>query len=161
MEELMYEFGNKKAPILINLTEYKGRKLIDIRKFFLDSNGDLKPTKKGISLNPLQLSQFFNIIKENQNDINSYLNAKLKLESEFAIYIQSPKSLIGRSFSIEFEGSDCTVSFNDKINRVYNEDQLQLIGQLLVNFYLTLIELYDEDEINLILDIFDTKQYSK
>lgn len=42
-----FELGNKK---LLRVKDYKGRTLIDIREFYEDKAGDLKPGKKGISL---------------------------------------------------------------------------------------------------------------
>ena len=38
MEELIFKIGTKKNPLLITLKEFKGRKLVDIRKFFQDKN---------------------------------------------------------------------------------------------------------------------------
>ena len=43
--------GNKKYPIVISLSEYKGSPLIDIRKYYFDRKSEeIKPSKKGIAL---------------------------------------------------------------------------------------------------------------
>jgi len=38
----------------VSLNEFKGRVLVDIREFYSDAGGDIKPGKKGISLSPEQ-----------------------------------------------------------------------------------------------------------
>jgi len=42
---------NKSEVIRIQLKEYEGHKLVDIRVWYEDENGEYKPTKKGISFN--------------------------------------------------------------------------------------------------------------
>jgi hypothetical protein len=42
---------NKSEVIRIQLKEYKEHKLIDLRVWYEDENGEYKPTKKGISFN--------------------------------------------------------------------------------------------------------------
>ena len=46
---------NSRESLVINQTEFKGVKLVDVRVFYKDENGDLKPTKKGVSVRPEQL----------------------------------------------------------------------------------------------------------
>ena len=45
--ETMFELGKKKN---VNVREFKGKVLIDIREYYEDSDGNLKPGKKGIAL---------------------------------------------------------------------------------------------------------------
>ena len=42
---------NNSEVIRIQLKEYEGHKLVDIRVWYEDENGEYKPTKKGISFN--------------------------------------------------------------------------------------------------------------
>ena len=42
---------NKTEVIRISLKEYQGHKLIDLRVWYEDENGEYKPTKKGITFN--------------------------------------------------------------------------------------------------------------
>jgi hypothetical protein len=42
---------NKNEVIRIQLKEYKEHKLIDLRVWYEDEEGEYKPTKKGISFN--------------------------------------------------------------------------------------------------------------
>ena len=46
---------NSRESLVINQSEFKGVKLVDIRVFYKDEAGDLKPTKKGVSVRPEQL----------------------------------------------------------------------------------------------------------
>ena len=42
---------NKRETIRISESEYEGHRFIDLRIWY-DDNGEMKPTKKGISFNP-------------------------------------------------------------------------------------------------------------
>jgi len=42
----------------VSLNEFKGRVLVDIREYYSDAAGDLKPGKKGISLSTEQWQAF-------------------------------------------------------------------------------------------------------
>ena len=47
----IFEFlKNAGQKVVIQLREYKGKKLIDLRIFYLDDDGTWKPTPKGICL---------------------------------------------------------------------------------------------------------------
>ena len=46
---------NSRESLVINQSEFKGVKLVDVRVFYKDENGDLKPTKKGVSVRLEQL----------------------------------------------------------------------------------------------------------
>ena len=46
---------NSRESLVINQTEFKGVKLVDVRVFYKDENGDLMPTKKGVSVRLEQL----------------------------------------------------------------------------------------------------------
>ena len=41
---------NSKESIVVSETEYKGNKYIDVRVFYKDTDGNLKPTRKGVSI---------------------------------------------------------------------------------------------------------------
>ncbi len=47
---------NAREKIRISLTEFKGYDLVDLRVHYEDEEGNLKPTKKGISFKPEMLS---------------------------------------------------------------------------------------------------------
>lgn len=54
--EIIYEWEkNKREKVRVSLSEYKGKKLLDIRVWYLDENNQYSPGKKGISLGLEQL----------------------------------------------------------------------------------------------------------
>jgi hypothetical protein len=48
----------------ISAEEYKGRKYIDIRIYFENSEGEWKPTKKGVTIQPDKAEEFLELIKK-------------------------------------------------------------------------------------------------
>ncbi|XP_047399828.1 activated RNA polymerase II transcriptional coactivator p15-like [Sciurus carolinensis] len=60
----------------VSVRDFKGKVLMDIREYWRDSEGETKPGRKGISLNPKQWSQ----LKEQISDIDDAVR-KLKSES--------------------------------------------------------------------------------
>lgn len=72
-EELVIEkVGSKKSPILITLKTYKGREIIDIRKYYTNKEGQLKPTRKGISLTRKKIYPVLKVLAENIDQINDF-----------------------------------------------------------------------------------------
>ena len=50
MDEIIAQFEKNATEVVrVSLTEYRGRKLIDIRVYY-DDSGEYRPTKKGVSL---------------------------------------------------------------------------------------------------------------
>ncbi|KAM4637860.1 activated RNA polymerase II transcriptional coactivator p15 isoform 1-T3 [Amazona ochrocephala] len=59
------------APLIgkmryVSVRDFKGKVLIDIREYWMDQEGEMKPGRKGISLNPEQWNQ----LKEQISDID-------------------------------------------------------------------------------------------
>ena len=48
---------NSRESIVVSEIEYKGNKYIDVRVFYKDPDGDLKPTRKGVSLRPEKVAE--------------------------------------------------------------------------------------------------------
>jgi|TARA_R110000824_G_scaffold375269_1_gene565998 hypothetical protein len=66
---------NNRESIVISQTEFKGNDLVDIRIFFTNKDGELSPTKKGITVRlenldelVTTLSAFSQNIMEKNND---------------------------------------------------------------------------------------------
>ncbi|GAA6091838.1 SUB1 regulator of transcription a [Tachysurus ichikawai] len=59
----MFQIGKMRY---VSVREFKGKVLIDIREYWMDQEGEMKPGKKGISLNPEQWNQ----LKEQIDDID-------------------------------------------------------------------------------------------
>ena len=51
MDELIAQFEKNATEVVrVSLTEYRGRKLVDVRVYYSDGEGQYHPTKKGVSL---------------------------------------------------------------------------------------------------------------
>ena len=51
MDEVIAQFEKNATEVVrISLTEYRGHKLIDLRVYYSDDEGQYRPTKKGVSL---------------------------------------------------------------------------------------------------------------
>ena len=48
---------NSRESIVVSEIEYKGNKYIDVRVFYKDTDGSLKPTRKGVSLRPEKVAE--------------------------------------------------------------------------------------------------------
>ncbi|TRZ02288.1 hypothetical protein DNTS_003181 [Danionella cerebrum] len=62
-EDNMFQIGKTRY---VSVRDFKGNVLVDIREYWMDQAGDMKPGKKGISLNPEQWNQ----LKEQMSDID-------------------------------------------------------------------------------------------
>jgi hypothetical protein len=51
MDELIAQFEKNATEVIrVSLTEYRKRKLVDVRVYYSDDEGEYRPTKKGVSL---------------------------------------------------------------------------------------------------------------
>lgn len=48
----------------VSTEEYKGRKYIDVRVYFENDDGEWKPTKKGVTIQPDKIEEFLDLIKK-------------------------------------------------------------------------------------------------
>lgn len=55
--------------IRISTEEFKGRSYVDVRVYFEDNEGEWKPTKKGVTINPDKLEQVIELLKEAQDKL--------------------------------------------------------------------------------------------
>ncbi|NWH63387.1 TCP4 polymerase, partial [Geococcyx californianus] len=60
-EEDMFQIGKMRY---VRVSCFKGKVLVDIREFYTDKEGDMKPGRKGIALSAEQWSQLKEIIPE-------------------------------------------------------------------------------------------------
>ena len=56
MERTVIE-KNSRESIVVSQTEYKGNKYVDVRVFYKDTDGSLKPTRKGVSVRPEKVAE--------------------------------------------------------------------------------------------------------
>ncbi len=60
--------------IRVEITEYSGKKLLNIRIWYTDKEGKLAPTKKGVALNIEQFDDLKNALAEAENKIKALEN---------------------------------------------------------------------------------------
>ncbi|TWW61095.1 Activated RNA polymerase II transcriptional coactivator p15 SUB1 -like protein [Takifugu flavidus] len=53
-DDNMFQIGKMRY---VSVRDFKGKVLIDIREYWMNQDGEMKPGKKGISLNPEQWNQ--------------------------------------------------------------------------------------------------------
>ncbi|CAI9540986.1 unnamed protein product [Staurois parvus] len=63
-DDNMFQIGKMRY---VSVRDFKGKVLIDVREYFMDQQGEMKPGRKGISLNPEQWNQ----LKEQMSDIDN------------------------------------------------------------------------------------------
>ncbi|TNN29379.1 Activated RNA polymerase II transcriptional coactivator p15 [Liparis tanakae] len=62
-DDNMFQIGKMRY---VSVREFKGKVLVDIREYWMNQDGEMKPGKKGISLNPEQWTQ----LKDQMSDID-------------------------------------------------------------------------------------------
>lgn len=51
MDDLIAQFEKNATEVVrVSITEFRGRKLIDLRVYYTDDEGEYRPTRKGISI---------------------------------------------------------------------------------------------------------------
>ena len=157
MEELIFKIGTKKNPLLISLKEYKGRKFVDIRKFYQDKNEKeekLLPTRKGITLNSLQLEQFIEVINTESNNISNFFQQSNNLADKIEVEITD--SSFGRGFNIEYKNGETTLTINQNFKDKIGGNNVDFFKKLLFCFSESINDIIeDQDDIDLLLDILN------
>lgn len=158
MEYIINQIGSKNSPVVIELKEFEGRKLFDIRKCFIDKKtNELMPTRKGISLNSFQLIQLIETINSKSKIINDFLinddNEKLEIFTELKF-----DNLIGRSFKYDFANGKTSIILDEKKFENVKINELEVIKKMLLSFNSAIFDIVDDQtQVELILDIIDQK----
>ena len=70
MTERIVIKNNSRESIVISQTEFKANDLVDMRIFFTNKDGDLSPTKKGLSIRLEKLDELVATLSALSQDIN-------------------------------------------------------------------------------------------
>lgn len=70
MENLIKHIGK---DIYITISEFKGNHYIDVRKYYEANEGEMRPTKKGISFDLVAWKEFVENISQIDEDIRKFL----------------------------------------------------------------------------------------
>ena len=55
--------------IIVTVKEFKGKTYIDVRNFFENDEGEMVPTKKGVSLTPENLDELIHLLGEAKKNL--------------------------------------------------------------------------------------------
>ena len=59
------EIGRTETEVVrVSVEEYKGRKYLDVRIYFESDEGEWKPTKKGVTIQPDKIDLFMDLIRQ-------------------------------------------------------------------------------------------------
>jgi hypothetical protein len=150
MEELKFDIGTNRSPTIGRFSEFKGQKLFDLRKYFInkDNPDEPIPTKKGISLNELQFRLLLESLNSQAKDIEEFFGSEIALDINLEI-IQS----IGRDFEIVYENGETTLNINETLSHKLSPEKTEIFALVIDAFYKSLLDvLEDSDEIEMIMD---------
>ena len=69
-KEMKRSLGLKNKPLIVSNSVFRGKNFVDVRKNFIDDNGELVPTRKGLQLTPDQWLEVIQVL------IDDFLKSK-------------------------------------------------------------------------------------
>ena len=170
IEEEIY-IGPKEYPIKIQIKTFKGRKYLDIRKWYLDrKTNEILPTKKGISLSEYQFEDVISLLSKDKKKISDWFQEKIdenevvdslakqsevrrKIAEEVREFKTTSKKLSeNKFFKIEYENGNKQLIINENhqlykdINKEKSVDKIKKIFELLFISFDQTIQLFDSEE---------------
>ena len=179
--------GPENYPLKLEIKTFKGKKYLDIRKWFLDrKSNEIAPTKKGIMLSHYQFNDVIETIDKQKQTINSWFEdqideidaiknlsseaEKIREKSQEARKYNSIIKKIDNNnfFSLEYKNNVINFVLNeshDLFKRIETLDQkskkfvLKLIESLLISFKQSL-EIFDPETKYKLEDLEDLLNYN-
>jgi hypothetical protein len=174
-EIFLKETGNPKNKLRISLSTYNDQKLFNARFYYEDKEGELKPTRKGISVKRNHYLDIIETISKHNDAISDFLetgalNDELKdISAQKNIAFDTNKSVNtiettiapspDKAFSeVNYEGSLAKLSLNSRnkyVNHYKDNDQnIKLLEELAVALDISL-SLIKDDESNQVQHALD------
>lgn len=152
-EKVIAYTGSDKNMTVYSLNVFKGRKLLDVRKCYKNSNEDLVHTKKGISLSEKNFEDHIKIIKQHEKTISNWFADK-ESERTASEKISSYTSDIRDSNLRKHNYSNSIKETNTSyfFSVVTNPEGKELVINKEHNFY-NRIESLDDNSKNILFDI--------
>ena len=112
------------------------------------------PTRKGISLNPLQLEQFTEVLNSKSDKISNFFekadNSAKKIEVEIT------NSSFGRGFNLEYKNGETVLTINQDFKDKIGGNNVDVFKKLLFCFSQSVNDIIeDQDDIDLLLDLLN------
>jgi len=174
-EIFLKETGNPKNKLRISLSTYNDQKLFNARFYYEDKEGELRPTRKGISVKRNHYLDIIETISKHNDAISDFLetgalNDELKdISAQKNIAFDTNKSVNtietkiapspDKAFAeVTYEGSLAKVSLNSRnkyVNHYKDNDQnIKLLEELAVALDISL-SLIKDDESNQVQHALD------
>ena len=179
IDEEIY-IGPKEYPIKIQIKTFKGRKYLDIRKWYLDrKTNEILPTKKGISLSEYQFEDVISLLSKDREKISNWFQEKIdenevvdslvkqsevrrKIAEEAREFkTKSEKLSENKFFKIEYEKGNKQLIINENhqlyidINKEKSPEKIKKIFELLFISFDQTIQLFDSEESIKVADFED------
>ena len=139
--------GSQKQPIFIAVDEFKGHKYIDIRKYFLDKDGEHVATRKGVKLNVSQFSRMLEQIKAESSLIEEELKlgetGNVEVLRELKVSISD--NIRGRIFQVEHLNGTRDVAISSQFLNEIEGDTKQIVGAMVSSLYESLFDILEDD----------------
>jgi hypothetical protein len=114
---LDFEFSNGKKKLKLVLTYFNNVPKIDIREYYLDEDGQFKPTKKGVQLDPEKAEALRAALEQNAEIIDRHL-----LSEDLENWVENFKKIESSAdYFSSFEFFK-TMSFGDKEMIIFNSN---------------------------------------
>lgn len=163
--------GPKEYPIKIQIKTYKGKKYLDVRKWYLDrKTNEILPTKKGISLSEYQFEDVITLLSRDKDKITKWFQERIQeneiieslqkhsevrrkiAEEKREFQTKSQKLTENKFFKIEYEKGKKNLIINEnhqlykELNKEKSVDKIKKIFELLFISFDQTIQLFDSDE---------------
>lgn len=143
-EIILAEGGTPKKRLRVSLQQFEQQPLLNIRYFYEDNQGVMKPTRKGVSITRNRYLDLAEAIEKHHDSIMSYLETGI-VKHEFSSWQQLTQQARFQSGAVSeirfdalplrgmevgevtYEGSKVTVELNTKhpfVKRNVNDDQI-------------------------------------
>lgn len=170
LEKEIY-IGSKDYPIKIQIKTFKGRKYLDVRKWYLDrKTNEILPTKKGISLSEYQFEDVINLLSKDKEKISKWFQEKIEesdiidtlikhseirrklAEEKREFHTKSQKLSENKFFKIEYENGKKNLIINEghqlykEINKEKSVENIKKIIEFLFISFDQTMQLFDADD---------------
>jgi hypothetical protein len=75
-DEITYSLGGGKNDIRLSFGTFKGTAIVALRKWYRDTKGEFRPTRKGIAMMATNFRALLQLIQNHKTEIDGWLNGK-------------------------------------------------------------------------------------
>jgi hypothetical protein len=147
--------GTASQPLYVVIDEFNGKRFIDVRKYFINSDDEEIATRKGIKINPTQFIRLVELLSDNHAIIIEKLSLdSASVKTAFTNLNVIPNSTLkGRIFSVDnLNGRRDVVISSEFLDKIDGDIQL-VVGKMISSLFEALNDTIDDD--TLVNDILD------